>query len=49
MSAKPPLVIPHESTAAAVVHDHKIPVETALFINVWAIGTDRASNHLKFF
>ncbi|KAM0894148.1 hypothetical protein ACQ4PT_024651 [Festuca glaucescens] len=35
-----PLLIPHESMAAAVVQGYEIPAKTALFINAWAIGRD---------
>uniref|UniRef100_A0ACD5XZG9 Uncharacterized protein n=1 Tax=Avena sativa TaxID=4498 RepID=A0ACD5XZG9_AVESA len=38
-----PLLIPHESTAAAVVQGYEIPPKTALFINAWAIGRDPAA------
>jgi hypothetical protein len=37
-----PLLIRHESTAAAAVQGYKIPVETALFINRCAVGRDPA-------
>ncbi|KAK1631966.1 hypothetical protein QYE76_006281 [Lolium multiflorum] len=35
-----PLLVPHESTTAAVVQGYEIPAKTALFINAWAIGRD---------
>nr|XP_051190924.1 cytochrome P450 71A1-like [Lolium perenne] len=38
-----PLLVPHESTAAAVVQGYEIPAKTALFINAWAIGRDPAA------
>ncbi|XP_047049820.1 cytochrome P450 71A1-like [Lolium rigidum] len=38
-----PLLIPHESTVAAVVQGYEIPPKTALFINAWAIGRDPAA------
>uniref|UniRef100_A0A453LE56 Uncharacterized protein n=1 Tax=Aegilops tauschii subsp. strangulata TaxID=200361 RepID=A0A453LE56_AEGTS len=38
-----PLLIPHQSTTAAVVQGYEIPAETALFVNAWAIGRDPAA------
>ncbi|KAM0838270.1 hypothetical protein ACQ4PT_061098 [Festuca glaucescens] len=38
-----PLLVPHESTTAAVVQGYEIPAKTALFINAWAIGRDPAA------
>ncbi|CAO2169057.1 unnamed protein product [Urochloa humidicola] len=38
-----PLLLPHESTAPAVVQGYEIPAETVLFINAWAIGRDPAA------
>ncbi|XP_051193739.1 cytochrome P450 71A1 isoform X1 [Lolium perenne] len=38
-----PLLVPHESTEAAVVQGYEIPAKTALFINAWAIGRDPAA------
>ena len=38
-----PLLVPHESTAAAVVQGYESPAKTALFINAWAIGRDPAA------
>ncbi|XP_051189013.1 cytochrome P450 736A117 [Lolium perenne] len=38
-----PLLIPHESTAPAVVQGYEIPAKTALFINAWAVGRDPAA------
>uniref|UniRef100_A0A453LE81 Uncharacterized protein n=2 Tax=Aegilops tauschii TaxID=37682 RepID=A0A453LE81_AEGTS len=38
-----PLLVPHESTAAAVVQGYEIPAKTALFINDWAIARDPAA------
>uniref|UniRef100_A0ACD5XUK0 Uncharacterized protein n=1 Tax=Avena sativa TaxID=4498 RepID=A0ACD5XUK0_AVESA len=38
-----PLLVPHESTASAVVQGYEIPPKTALFINAWAIGRDPAA------
>ncbi|KAL6874398.1 hypothetical protein ACP4OV_013418 [Aristida adscensionis] len=37
-----PLLLPHESTAAAAVRGYEIPAKTALFVNAWAIGRDPA-------
>ncbi|KAF8702024.1 hypothetical protein HU200_033364 [Digitaria exilis] len=37
-----PLLVPHESTAPAVVQGYEIPAKTVLFVNVWAIGRDPA-------
>ncbi|XP_037442791.1 cytochrome P450 71A1-like [Triticum dicoccoides] len=38
-----PLLVPHESTTAAVVQGYEIPAKTALFINAWAIARDPAA------
>ncbi|KAM0894147.1 hypothetical protein ACQ4PT_024650 [Festuca glaucescens] len=38
-----PLLVPHESTTAAIVQGYEIPAKTALFINAWAIGRDPAA------
>ncbi|KAL6655857.1 hypothetical protein ACP70R_006683 [Stipagrostis hirtigluma subsp. patula] len=38
-----PLLLPHESTAAAAVRGYEIPAKTALFVNAWAIGRDPAA------
>ncbi|XP_025819893.1 cytochrome P450 71A1-like [Panicum hallii] len=38
-----PLLVPHESTAPAVVRGYEIPARTALFVNAWAIGRDPAA------
>ncbi|KAM0921485.1 hypothetical protein ACQ4PT_006862 [Festuca glaucescens] len=38
-----PLLVPHESTTAAVVQGYEIPAKTALFINAWAVGRDPAA------
>ncbi|KAF7074729.1 hypothetical protein CFC21_079558 [Triticum aestivum] len=38
-----PLLLPHESTTAAVVQGYEVPAKTALFINAWAIGRDPAA------
>uniref|UniRef100_A0A0E0M3R2 Cytochrome P450 n=1 Tax=Oryza punctata TaxID=4537 RepID=A0A0E0M3R2_ORYPU len=38
-----PILVPHQSTAAAVVQGYEIPAKTSLFINAWAIGRDTAA------
>ncbi|CAL4998711.1 unnamed protein product [Urochloa decumbens] len=38
-----PLLLPHESTAPAVVQGFEIPAGTVLFVNAWAIGRDPAA------
>ncbi|KAM0891927.1 hypothetical protein ACQ4PT_026092 [Festuca glaucescens] len=38
-----PLLVLHESTAAAVVEGYEIPAKTVLFVNAWAIGRDPAA------
>ncbi|XP_040383420.1 cytochrome P450 71A1-like isoform X2 [Oryza brachyantha] len=38
-----PILVPHQSTAAAVVQGYEIPAGTSLFINAWAIGRDTAA------
>ncbi|VAI34906.1 unnamed protein product [Triticum turgidum subsp. durum] len=38
-----PLLIPHQSTTAAVVQGYEIPAETGLFVNAWALGRDPAA------
>ncbi|CAO2206721.1 unnamed protein product [Urochloa humidicola] len=38
-----PLLVPHESTAPAVVQGYEIPAGTVLFVNAWAIGRDPAA------
>ncbi|CAO2191399.1 unnamed protein product [Urochloa humidicola] len=38
-----PLLLPHESTAPAVVQGYEIPAGTVLFVNAWAIGRDPAA------
>ncbi|GJN19363.1 hypothetical protein PR202_gb06632 [Eleusine coracana subsp. coracana] len=38
-----PLLVPHESTAPAVVQGYEIAAGTALFVNAWAIGRDPAA------
>ncbi|KAG8057520.1 hypothetical protein GUJ93_ZPchr0002g25812 [Zizania palustris] len=38
-----PLLIPHASTAAAVVQGYEIPAKAMLFVNAWAIGRDPAA------
>ncbi|CAN6211492.1 unnamed protein product [Urochloa humidicola] len=40
LHAPAPLLVPHESTAPAVVQGYEIPAKTALFVNAWAIGRD---------
>jgi cytochrome P450 len=43
LHAPAPLLVPHESTAPAVVQGYEIPAKTSLFVNVWAIGRDPAA------
>lgn len=38
-----PILVPHESTAAAAVQGYEIPARTSLFVNAWAIGRDPAA------
>ncbi|GJM90631.1 hypothetical protein PR202_ga06931 [Eleusine coracana subsp. coracana] len=38
-----PLLVPHESTAPAVVQGYEVPPGTALFVNAWAVGRDPAA------
>ncbi|CAO2210926.1 unnamed protein product [Urochloa humidicola] len=38
-----PLLVPHESTAPAVVQGYEIPAGTVLFVNAWAVGRDPAA------
>uniref|UniRef100_A0A0D9XFY2 Cytochrome P450 n=1 Tax=Leersia perrieri TaxID=77586 RepID=A0A0D9XFY2_9ORYZ len=38
-----PILVPHQSTTAAIVQGYEIPSKTSLFINAWAIGRDPAA------